>query len=127
MPAVPKAVQGSLSDHTSNLPAAQRISRKDGFDRVIGGESVADRDYRIFFVRNDRVNARLGIVASKRTFPRAVDRNRAKRFIREAFRQHDIKTSGLDIVVMAKRRFGEAWGDGLGALFSRVKEKCAAF
>lgn len=43
--------------------------------------------------------ARLGMVVSKRLFPHAVDRNRARRRIREAFRQLASGLPALDLVV----------------------------
>jgi ribonuclease P protein component len=47
---------------------------------------------------------RLGVVASKRTFRRAVDRNRAKRLLREAFRLNQTKiSSDADLVIIARR------------------------
>lgn len=54
--------------------------------------------------------SRLGIVASKRTFRHAVERNRAKRLIRESFRQIRPEFAGppRDFVVIAKRRILEA-------------------
>ena len=42
--------------------------------------------------------ARLGLIVSKRMLPRAVDRNRAKRVIRESFR-HAVELPAMDIVV----------------------------
>ncbi len=53
--------------------------------------------------------SRMGVVASKRTFRRAVDRNRAKRLIREAFRQERqrLHVNG-DLVIVARRRILEA-------------------
>ena len=56
--------------------------------------------------RRDNVPAgRVGVVASKRTFARAVDRNRAKRLLREAYRlsRGDL-ASGHDIVLVGRRR-----------------------
>ena len=51
---------------------------------------------------------RLGVVASKRTFRRAVDRARAKRLLREAFRLNRHQLSGAyDIVLLARRRILE--------------------
>jgi len=48
--------------------------------------------------------ARLGIVASRK-LGRAVQRNRAKRLIRDLFRRHrcNLGTGGVDIVVIPKR------------------------
>lgn len=48
---------------------------------------------------NDLGHARLGLVVSKRLFPRAVDRNRMRRRIREAFRQQAAGLPSLDLVV----------------------------
>ncbi len=43
--------------------------------------------------------ARLGLIVSKRILPRAVDRNRVKRQIREAFRLVQHELGGLDTIV----------------------------
>lgn len=48
--------------------------------------------------------SRLGIALTRRLLPRAVDRNRVKRIVREAFRRHPIKEAGLDVVVALKVR-----------------------
>jgi len=42
-------------------------------------ENIADKHFKIFFVRNCLNNARLGIVASKKLLPNAADRNRAQK------------------------------------------------
>ena len=46
----------------------------------------------------DAASARLGLIVAKRVLRRAVDRNRAKRVIRESFRQHG-DLPPLDVVV----------------------------
>lgn len=91
-------------------------------------ENIADRDFKIFFVRNYLNNARLGIIASKKSLPNAVDRNRVKRIIREAFRRHNVKLCKLDMVVMVRRDFSrlpDTRMDNLDSLFSQVKNRCA--
>jgi ribonuclease P protein component len=56
------------------------------------------------FVRpNGGPHARIGIIASKRVAARAVDRNRAKRAVREAFRKVRHRLGGVDVVVRLRR------------------------
>ena len=56
------------------------------------------------FVRpNGLAHARIGIIAAKRIAPRAVDRNRAKRLVREMFRATRHRLSGIDVVVQLRR------------------------
>lgn len=113
---------------SGRLTVAHRLLRVDGFDRTVQAENIADKHFRIFFARNNKSNARLGIIASKKIFPSAVDRNRIKRVIREAFRQHSIKAQKLDIVVMVRRACAQEPGVrnvNLEILLSRVENRCA--
>ena len=50
---------------------------------------------------------RVGVVVSKRTFRRAVDRNHAKRLLRETFRlsRHQLKP-GVSVVLIARSGMG---------------------
>jgi ribonuclease P protein component len=45
----------------------------------------------------------LGITVTKKACPRAVDRNRVKRLVREAYRQHRHLFPARDIVIIARR------------------------
>ena len=49
--------------------------------------------------------SRLGIALTRRLVPSAVERNRVKRILREAFRRHPVKRAGLDCVVALRRPF----------------------
>lgn len=51
--------------------------------------------------RGDDAPARLGITASRRV-GNAVERNRARRRVREWFRQHEPLPQGLDVVVILR-------------------------
>lgn len=135
MHAVPEAVPDSRSNQESpssivraaKFAATHRLLREDGFDRIVRAENIADKYFKVFFARNDKDNARLGIVASKKILPRAVDRNRIKRVIREVFRQHGIKTQKLDVVVMVRSacaQESDMRGNNLETLFSRVENRC---
>jgi ribonuclease P protein component len=52
---------------------------------------------------NGLSQARIGIIASRRVAPRAVDRNRMKRMVREVFRTLEKRPAGMDIVVELRR------------------------
>ena len=49
--------------------------------------------------------SRFGIALARRQAPLAVQRNRVKRALREAFRRHAVKRAGFDMVVMLRSRF----------------------
>jgi len=122
-------VQDSLfrTINTFGFSATQRLLRSDGFEHVIHAKKVKSNFYKIFFVCNGKNNARLGIVASKRIIPGSVQRNRVKRLIREAFRQHSIKYKPFDLVVMVKVVDSQAkQSNDLNTLFSQIEEICVS-
>jgi ribonuclease P protein component len=128
MRVAPRVVQGSLSSSPIKFTVAHRLLRKDGFDRAMHAESLADQHFKVFFVRNGGNNAKLGIIVSKRTLSGAADRNRIKRIIRETFRQHSIKVREIDLVVMLRRDCSQKQADlanDLKTLFNRVESRCA--
>ena len=126
---VPEAVRDSLfnTSASSGFTAAQRLLRAEGYDHVVHAENLTDKSFRVFFVRNGKKNARLGIVASKRILAGAVQRNHVKRMIRETFRRHSIRAQQLDLVVMVRSSDAQALlTKGLITLFCRIEEKCAS-
>ena len=52
---------------------------------------------------NQKLNARLGIIVSKKFQPSAVKRNYLKRVIRNVFRTHNVKRLNLDLVILQKQ------------------------
>jgi ribonuclease P protein component len=129
MHVVPEAVQDSLSKKNAGakFTSEHRLLCKSDFDRVIQAENISDQYVRVFFVANVKGNARLGLVTGKKFLPRAVDRNRTKRIIREAFRQHPIKFRNIDLVVMLRHGFIQKSGvraNSLENLFSLVENRC---
>ena len=120
-PAGSKAFDGKFS-------LEHRLLREGGFDRVVKAKNISDKNFKVFFARNQEQHARLGIIAGKKNLPRSVDRNRIKRVIREAFRLHSIKNHKLDVVVMVRHVDTQApdlQTANLGILFSRVEDRCA--
>lgn len=121
------SISASQSSLSGEFTAAHRLLRENGFDHVIRAENIADKQFKIFFVRNDKKNARLGMVVGKKTLSGAAARNRLKRIIRETFRQHHIKLCKLDVVVMVRRAYPKERGAQAGdlkMLFSRVENRC---
>lgn len=47
-------------------------------------------------------HARLGMIVPKRVLPRAVDRNRLRRLLREWFRLRQSELTGLDVIAQVK-------------------------
>lgn len=128
MHAAPRAAPDLQSSIPAKFTGAHRLLRKDGFDHAVHAESIENKYFKIFFVRNSQENARLGIIAQKKILSGAVLRNCVKRIIRETFRRHDVKTCRLDMVVMVRRAYAQECGArsyGLDVLFGRVKSRCA--
>lgn len=83
-----------------------RLLLNQDFQRVFGaGRSIAGKTMVIWSAPGEAASFRMGVVASKRTFRRAVDRNRAKRRLRETFRLERWRLCGTgDLVIVARRR-----------------------
>lgn len=81
--------------------ACERVRRRPEFKRVHErGTRIAGRFMTALFLANDLPFDRLGLVASRR-LGGAVQRNRAKRLIRELFRLNKrSSTTGSDIVII---------------------------
>lgn len=69
--------------------------------------------------RNGGELPRLGLIISKKSIKRAVDRNRVKRTTRESFRLCQRRLSGLDVVIMSRAGLGELSGPALRAVLDK--------
>lgn len=68
-------------------------------------EGLRGRYLVLWLRRGEGASRRVGVVASRRTFPRSVDRARAKRLLREAFRlNRDQLCGSWDAVLLARRQ-----------------------
>lgn len=93
---------GSLA--AAGLPRSARLRRPEHFAAALAhGASGARRHFTLFANPNGLEQARIGIIAAKKVAPRAVDRNRVKRMVREAFRSIRPELGGLDVVVRLRR------------------------
>jgi ribonuclease P protein component len=68
---------------------------------------------------NSEAHARLGIIAGKKAAARAVDRNRGKRLIREAFRSFGGSIGAYDITVQLR---GDLRSEPASALRVELRE-----
>lgn len=84
----------------------ERLLARPDFKKVMdqGQREVLDRTCTLFFLPNSLGRKRLGIIASRK-IGNAVNRNRAKRKIREIFRRHkNLVERDMDIVVISARK-----------------------
>jgi len=82
---------------------AHVLRQRADFEAVLGtGWRLASRNFVLRAGPNNETHARLGIIAGKKVAARAVDRNRAKRLIREAFRNASAILGPYDITIQIR-------------------------
>ena len=100
----------------------RRLSRSGEFDRVYReGRSHASRHLVVYaFPRSDAESPRLGVSVGRK-LGGAVDRNRVKRQLRDAFwKNSDALKDGHDFVIVARPAAGELARDGGGAAIEQA-------
>jgi len=103
---------------------ADRIRRRAEFQQVYErGVRIHSRYSTVFILANERGAPRLGIAATRK-LGGAVQRNRAKRLIREVFRRNKI-APGFDVVVIPKRELLDASLSALEADYRTTIERRA--
>ena len=75
------------------------------------GARLTRQEFVIRLGENDCGQGRLAIAVPKRILKRAVDRNRVKRVIKEAFRQHPVRTAPVDMLVTMHHQAATQAGD----------------
>lgn len=76
------------------------LRRPSEFEAVLkSGVRVSTRNFVASALANTDQGPRLGTIAGKKVAPRAVDRNRAKRLIRETFRATRANIGPYDVTV----------------------------
>src|SRR5207237_4783389 len=107
---------------TARFRPAERIRRRAEYQRIYdNGAKIHSRYFTVFLLSNQQATGRLGIAATKK-LGGSVQRNRAKRLIREVFRRTKI-APGFDVVVVPKRELLDASLSTLETEYQRTIER----
>jgi ribonuclease P protein component len=128
-PVVRRAGAASLSDLARDairFRRRDRLSRSSEFDRVLKTRTVrvSAPPFVALACASPTGAARLGLIVGKRHAPRAVDRNRIKRQVRETFRLRRSRLPAMDIVIQLVGAVGESdIRQTLEALWDRIEQR----
>jgi len=89
----------SATAKPAGLPRRQRLTSPDIKQLLRSGRLLRGQGVQMLTNPNHRDYARLAVAVPKKLWKRAVDRNRAKRCIREWFRANKSMLSGRDFLV----------------------------
>jgi len=84
------------------FPRSVRLLATADFQRVFAHPERSADSYFTVLAATRSGAARLGLAISRKQVRRAVDRNRLKRLVREAFRKAKAGLTGVDLVIMAR-------------------------
>lgn len=107
------------------LSKKQRLIQASLFGEAFAQKNNVVGRFMVIWLRTGADAAlRLGVITSKKVSNRAVDRNRARRCLREIFRQHRPELSGsFDVVIIARRNLLSASGTEIEAEFLRLARR----
>lgn len=100
----------------NKFPKTSRLLGPADFKPVFDGADikVSNRHFLILAKSNGGHNPRLGLVIAKKNVAHAVQRNRLKRIIRNAFRHNRDLLGDLDLVVLARSKAGALGNEVVG-------------
>lgn len=111
----------------TRFPRAARLTRPSEYKKVFAQGRRHSAGCFVFLVTpNTLGTARLGLVVPARQLPRALDRNRVKRTVRESFRALRSTLPPLDIVVMLRANARGQDNQALRALLSQLWRRLQA-
>jgi ribonuclease P protein component len=87
-----------------SFPRQKRLTRAIEFKQVFQNNfRQADGNITILIGKQPGSAPRLGFAIAKKQIPKAVQRNRLKRFFRESFRKNHFRLPSRDMVIMVRR------------------------
>ena len=98
-----------MGESSQSFPKTDRILKRDVFRRVYEqGNRIQTKYFTAFVLASSGKHPRLGITATRK-MGNSVERSRARRLVREAFRRNKwLAPVGVDIVINVKRPLVEA-------------------
>ena len=107
---------------TLRFSGHHKLKKATDFSSVFNEASVrhSEDSFLLLGKLSDQPINRLGMVIAKKNIPRAVDRNKIKRVMREVFRNHSSFPTDtcLDIVLLVR---GKIPRDNAGSLFQKLE------
>jgi len=128
LPVVRRAGVASPSDPARDavrFRRRDRLAKSSEFDRVLKSRAmrVASSPFVALACPSSTHSPRLGLIVGKRHAPRAVDRNRVKRLVRETFRLRRPRLPAMDIVIQLTGAPGDAdLRRSLEGLWDRIEQ-----
>jgi ribonuclease P protein component len=115
--------------YTRAAPSRRRphvLRQRADFEAVLGtGWRLASRNFVLRAGPNKLSHARLGIIAGKKVAARAVDRNRARRLIREAFRAASAILGPHDVTIQIRSDLRSELNESVRAELAKLLESLA--
>lgn len=107
------------------LSKKQRMVKASLFREAFAQKKSFVGRYMVLWIRSAPDAAlRLGLVTSKKVSNRAVDRNRARRVLRDLFRHRRAELRGdVDVLIIARRNLLRASREEIDAEFSRLARR----
>ena len=107
------------------MKKAYRIKKTTDFDKIIRKkQSFANRQFVMYYQKNNLEHMRLGISVSKK-LGKAHERNRLKRYVRESFKNKKEDLNNYDIIVivrpMAVNITFEEFGKSINHILKKAK------
>ncbi|MDX8401989.1 MAG: ribonuclease P protein component [Mariprofundaceae bacterium] len=107
---------------TRRFTARHRLRTPSDFAAMRGARRIQFGGIRVVWRANDLGYARLGLAVSRRC-GNAVRRNRLKRILRERFRLHPVRGSGVDVLAIALAPIERESVIRMGRAFERALDR----